>query len=77
MSGHAQKLQNTRAYLNFVGGLSDDRQQLSQEFAPAKTLKVMNSTCISNVKFEDEDGNGVEPGCSFKLDFRITGSGGE
>lgn len=77
MSGDGQKLDNTRAYLDFLRGLRDDRQQLSKEFAPAKTFKVMNSTCISNLKFEDENGNGVEPGCNFRLDFKTTGSGGE
>lgn len=67
MAGDAPKQENTRHYLAGVAKLSDDTQTLSQEFFPAKRLKFMKARTGLRTKFEDDDGNGVNPGCSWSI----------
>ena len=65
MAGDAPKQENTRQYLATLGRLSDDTQTLSWDFIPAKRLKFMKARSGLRIKFEDDAGNGVNPGCSW------------
>lgn len=65
MEGDRLKRQNTEGYLRLLRNLDDDTQTLSPQFSPAKTLKMMKARSGVRLKFEDEAGNGVIPGCSW------------
>jgi len=67
MAGDYAKQQNTIQYLKLLGEMSDDTQPLAPVFAPAQRMKTMKALSGMRVKFEDEFGNGVIPGCSFTL----------
>lgn len=67
MAGDAPKQVNTSQYLTDVAKLSDDTQTLPPEFLPAKRLKFMKARSGMRVKFVDDNGNGVNPGCSYTL----------
>jgi hypothetical protein len=67
MAGDLPKQENTRKYLNSLRELKDDTQILTPEFFPAKRLKVMKARSGMRTKFEDDDGNGVTPSCSFTI----------
>ena len=67
MAGDLPKQENTRNYLDSLRELEDDTQILTIEFFPAKRLKVMKARSGIRTKFEDDDGNGVTPGCSFSI----------
>lgn len=63
MAADRVKRDNTTSYIQTVGKLDDDAQVLAPEFLPARTLKTMKARSGVRVKFEDEQGNGVKPGC--------------
>lgn len=63
MAADRVKRDNTASYIQTVGKLDDDAQVLAPEFLPARTLKTMKARSGVRVKFEDEQGNGVKPGC--------------
>ncbi len=67
MHGDPAKQKNTRHYLGLLSQLSDDTQLLPAEFSPAKKMKVMKARSGLRTKFEDDDGNGVNPGCSWTI----------
>jgi len=67
MAGDPSKQQNTRQYLTALEGLGDDTQTLSAQFAPAKRLKFMKARSGLRTKFEDDAGNGVNPGCNWSI----------
>lgn len=67
MAGDAPKQANTSQYLTDLAKLSDDTQTLPLEFVPAKRLKFMKARSSMRVKFEDDNGNGVNPGCSYTI----------
>jgi hypothetical protein len=64
MSGDVIKQEKTYNYLNLLRKLEDDTQNLPPEFSPARTMKVMKARSGCRFKFEDEEGNGVVPGCA-------------
>lgn len=67
MSGDRDKQRNTLEYLQVVSQLPDDTQILGPEFSPAKRMKVMKARSGLRIKFEDDAGNGVNPGCSYTI----------
>ncbi len=67
MAGDAAKQANTAQYLADLARLSDDTQTLAPEFKPAKKLKIMKARSGMRVKFEDHNGNGVNPGCGYTI----------
>ncbi len=67
MGGDLPKQKYTLDYLRFLNQLSDDTQMLPAEYLPAKKMKTMKARSGIRVKFEDDDGNGVNPGCSYTL----------
>lgn len=67
MAGDLPKQQNTLHYLRLLGELSDDTQMLPREFSPAKKIKIMKARSGFRTKFEDDDGNGVQPGCGWTI----------
>jgi hypothetical protein len=67
MSGDRDKQRNTREYLQVMSQLTDDTQVLTAEFSPAKRMKVMKARSGLRIKFEEDDGHGVNPGCSYTI----------
>lgn len=67
MAGDPVKQQNTIRYLKLLEEMTTDTQPLTPEFAPAARMKIMKARSGMRVKFEDEFGNGVHPGCSFTI----------
>ena len=67
MAGDPPKQTNTTQYLTAFAKLSDDTQTLSPEFVPAKRLKFMKARSGLRTKFEDDAGNGVNPGCGYTI----------
>lgn len=67
MAGDHVKQQNTIQYLRSLEEMTDDTQPLTPEFAPAARMKTMRARSGMRVKFEDEFGNAVNPGCSFTI----------
>ena len=67
MHGDPVKQDNTRHYLDSLTELSDETQQLSAEFSPAKKIKTMKARSGWRSKFEDDDGNAVNPGCGWTM----------
>lgn len=67
MTGDLPKQQNTQSYLKLLDELSDDTQMLSAEFSPAKKMKLMKARSGMRVKFEDADGNAVNPSCGYTI----------
>ena len=65
MNGDPAKQDNTARYLERLATLDDDAQQLSPEFLPARSMKVMKARSGVRIKFEDDLGNGVDPGCGW------------
>jgi hypothetical protein len=70
MEGDPIKRKNTAEYLRHIHSLVDDTQTLAPEFSPAKVLRTMKARSGFRMKFEDEDGNSVELGRSWKLEVR-------
>ncbi len=67
MMADQAKHDNTAYYLQRAGDLDDDTQALSPKFLPATKMKTMKARSGVRVKFEDEQGNGVQPGCDWTL----------
>jgi hypothetical protein len=67
MGGDLEKQKKTTEYLELLGQIPDDAQVLPPEFAPAKRMKVMKARSGMRVKFEDDDGNGVNPRCEYTI----------
>lgn len=67
MEGDDDKQTNTREYLSRLDGLVDDTQRLAPDFMPATIMKVMKARSGMRVKFEDDQGQGVNPGCSYSI----------
>lgn len=67
MDGDLEKQKETMHYLESLGQMSDDTQVLSSDFAPAKRMKSMKARSGMRVKFEDDNGNGVNPGYEYTI----------
>lgn len=67
MGGDLEKQKETTQYLELLGQIPDDTQILPPEFAPAKRMKIMKARSGMRVKFEDDNGNGVNPGCEYTI----------
>lgn len=67
MGGDLEKQKRTTEYLELLGQMPDDTQVLPTEFAPAKRMKTMKARSGMRVKFEDDNGNGVNPGCEYTI----------
>lgn len=67
MAGDLPKQENTRQYLAALRELSDDTQVLPEQFTPAKKMKVMKARSGLRTKFEDDNGDGVNPGCGYTI----------
>lgn len=67
MSGDPDKQRNTMDYVARIAGLSDDTQILPAQFAPATRMKVMKARSGMRIKFEDDEGTAVNPGCAFSI----------
>lgn len=63
MQGDLTKQKNTQAYINNIRSMPDEHQILSPEFYPATKLKMMKTRSSAQIRFEDENGFPVEPGC--------------
>lgn len=63
MIGDKSKQSGTRAYVDTINALPDDSQTLPEEFYPAVKLKTIKTRASMQVRFEDENGIAVEPGC--------------
>lgn len=63
LKGDAAKHQGTVEYLKRIHTMPNDTSRLAPEFAPAVALKLIKTRASVRIKFEDADGNGVEPGC--------------
>ncbi len=64
MAADPVKHDNTASYIQTVGNLHDNAQVLASEFLPAKTMKMMKARSGVRIRFEDEQGNCVKPGCA-------------
>jgi hypothetical protein len=65
LKGDLVKHENTARYLERLAELDDDAQHLSPAFLPARRMKVMKARSGVRIKFEDDQGNGVQPGCDW------------
>jgi len=63
MKGDIAKHEKTQSYINNIRSLPDEFQLLPPEFIPATKLKTMKTRAGMNIRFEDENGFPVEPGC--------------
>jgi hypothetical protein len=63
MNGDKSKQTGTRFYVDIIKALPDDAQTLPEEFHPAVKLKTIKTRASMQVRFENENGIAVEPGC--------------
>lgn len=63
----AEKLANTKAFLDHIGGLPDDTRPLDGSMAPAVRAKVMAIRSGFRIKFLDAAGRGVDPPGGFSF----------
>ncbi len=63
MIGDKSKQSGTRTYVDTINALPDDAQILPNEFHPAVKLKTIKTRASMQVRFENENGIAVEPGC--------------
>jgi len=70
MEADPAKRKNTLAYLELIQSLVDDTQTLVPEFSPARSVKVMKFRSGFRMKFEDEEGNPVNPQGTVKIEVR-------
>lgn len=63
MIGDKSKQTGTRSYVDIINALPDDAQILPEEFHPAVKLKTIKTRASMQVRFENENGISVEPGC--------------
>jgi hypothetical protein len=67
MAGDEDKQANTREYLSRLDKLRDDTQRMTPDFVPATIMKAMKARPGMRVKFEDDQGRGVIPGCPYPI----------
>ena len=63
MNGDKSKQTGTRSYVDIINDLPDDAKTLPEEFHPAVKLKTIKTRASMQVRFENENGIAVEPGC--------------
>lgn len=63
MIGDKLKQTGTRSYVDIIYALPDDAQTLPEKFHPAVKMKTIKTTASMRVRFENENGIAVEPGC--------------
>lgn len=67
LKGDNLKQINTKEFFDFIENLENDTQILSEDFKPAIKLKIFKTRTSVRIKFEDENGNGVDPKIEFTL----------
>lgn len=60
---------HTKEFFDFIEMLEDDSQILTEDFYPAVKLKTFKTRTSVRIKFEDKNGNGVDPKIQFTLAF--------
>lgn len=63
MEDDKSKLEGTKAYIELVNSLPDDAQDLQEKFLPAVRLKTIKTRASMNLRFENQNGCAVYPGC--------------
>lgn len=67
MDGDLAKQKETMKHLELLDKMPDDSEILPPEFCPAKRMRFMKARSGMRVKFEDDNGNGINPDCEYTI----------
>jgi hypothetical protein len=67
LSGNLEKHQCTATFIEYLGSLPDPVQVLPEQFLPATSVRFMKCRFSVRMRFEDHQGNAVDPGCDFLI----------